>query len=109
MSTSIYYTASRSYPLTSSEQRQVQFTVEQHNQGYMFPEAETLGFWDAQDESEILTGSVALPNEDETGESVEYWLDCLTVIRSIVKDADWDVTMDDIDIPWDDDEGYILE
>jgi hypothetical protein len=37
-----------------------------------------------------------------------YWAKCLTEIRNTVKDAKWDVSMDDTELEWDVKDGWKL-
>jgi len=31
---------------------------------------------------------------------IDHWLNMLSQIRNILSDADWDIRLDDLDIPW---------
>lgn len=39
---------------------------------------------------------------------IAHVLDCITELRQAVPEAEWRVHMDDLDVPWDEAEGYAL-
>ncbi|MDR2924371.1 MAG: hypothetical protein LBU76_00155 [Azoarcus sp.] len=113
MGISIYYTAERSYPLTDEENKLIEAIVKKYDEGKKFKKGEDFCVYeyDSEEPEVIFNGSTGLPmsfNPMNTVKACLYWVDCLTEIRNIVKDANWSVNMDDTELEWDEEEGWQL-
>lgn len=115
MSISIYYTARRATPLTDGERLAIaeieaKFSVEdkirqQESTGNGF-NWESFCIYDPARPSEsdvIFEGATRLPDnsEDAVWAGLKHWCRALTEIRRNISDAEWDVRVDDHEIPWD--------
>lgn len=110
MSVSLYYSISQKTPF-SAEERHALDSVMDEAYSAATVELETLGFWgDTSGPQTELQGSSKLIVDDpiEIMEWVAYLLNTLTQMRRLLPDADWQVHIDDLDVPWDDAEGYTL-
>ncbi|MGW1844697.1 hypothetical protein [Streptomyces sp. NPDC001966] len=107
MSVSLYYSARRAQPLTSAESAAVQRVVGARAQSFPYDEEESLYLYDI--DGQILTGSTKLPiDPDRWLPVIVHVLDSVTELRRALGDAQWHVHMDDVDVPWDETEGYAL-
>lgn len=114
MSVSIYYTATRSRPLTCGEQAAIDEARSRYPLSGLLAEH---GFAEAQRDGEafsvrspddptgpdvVFEGSTKLTLFDEEAfrVSIEYWCRLLTEIRRLIPDAAWRVHIDDHDIHW---------
>lgn len=113
MSISIYYEAKRATPLTPAEKEVVQnlvdkFSVDKLIEKYM--ETGEGHNWESfcvyekpTQPDAIFEGATKLP--DNSGKALEigvkWWCLALTGIRRAVKDAKWDVRVEDHPIYWD--------
>lgn len=114
MSVSIYYTASRSRPLTCGERAAIDHARTRYPLSGLlaehgFPEAARDGEQfsdypaDAWPEPGVVfVGSTKLTLCDEEAfrVSIEYWCRLLSEIRRVIPDAVWRVHVDDHDIVW---------
>ncbi|WP_313812907.1 hypothetical protein [Glutamicibacter sp.] len=108
MSTSLYYTATRATPLSDAEHRQLMSIARAHNDAFEF-DYETLYFYPAQQPDEVLNGSTKISMEPaEMAPSLLHWLAALTELRQSLPDAHWEVSLDEVDIHWDEARGYSL-
>ncbi|MFJ8767823.1 hypothetical protein [Streptomyces clavifer] len=111
MSVSLYYTALRAEPLTASETAAVSRTVSACAASFPYDEEEGLYLYDRSDgeSGEVLAGSTKMPFEPgRLLPVIAHVLDSLTELRRAVAGAEWRVHLDDLDVPWDDGEGYVL-
>lgn len=109
MGVSIYYNVARKTPLTTEEQHAINEIVERYNEEFEYKEeGEQLTFYDEPfNEKNILEGSTGLPHDDSVLSAIFHWCDCLSEIRrEVLLDAEWSVSMDDIDLEWDDEQGW---
>lgn len=101
---SIYYTAKRNIPLTESENTAIENIVDKYNSGYPFEE-KAEDFCVYQPENDVVfSGATGLPYTDDydlTFEICDYWLDCLTEITEVLKSCQWDVSLDDVTLIYD--------
>ncbi|WP_347039440.1 hypothetical protein AAHB37_04790 [Glutamicibacter halophytocola] len=108
MSTSLYYTATRATALSEDEHQQLMALARGHNDAFEF-DGETLYFYPAQRDNEVLNGSTKIcPDPVEMAPSLLHWLAALTALRQALPEAQWDVSLDEIDVPWDEHRGYHL-
>jgi hypothetical protein len=116
MGISVYYDAKRNYPLTDEENNNIKKIVEKYNneKNKNFRKGEDFYIYeyDKKEPEKIFSGSTGLAmsfiNPMITAKCCIYWAKCLTEIRSIVKDAEWSVSMDDTDLEWDEEKGWHL-
>ena len=120
--TSIYYQANRSYPLNQSEQEQVSQILKECEKNYPFPErGEALRqySYDPTDPACIFSGSAKLPypydDDDADEETMEmqtealfFLIEWLTSVRRVIPDAQWDASLEDVELIWDEENGYRL-
>jgi hypothetical protein len=114
MSISIYYTAHRDQPLSTEERAAVdafiaKYAIEDQleeffrtGEGFNW---ESFCVYDAADPTEpgvIFEGAMKLPDnsEDALWQGLQHWCNLLSEIRRAVPDAEWEVNVDDQDIPW---------
>jgi len=108
MSSSLYYTATRPTPLSDAEHQQLMSIARAHNDAFEF-DYETLYFYPGQRENEVLNGSTKISLEPaETVPSLLHWLAALTELRQALPEAEWEVSLDALDVDWDRDRGYTL-
>lgn len=113
MAFAIYYEAARNEPLTERERTICKEIAEKYCAEYPFKrKIEDFGIYeDAREQDGIIfSGSTKLPGNSPNTlfETANYWLKCLTEITHLLKDAEWDVTFDDVDLIYDLDEGWRL-
>ncbi|RKE23036.1 hypothetical protein [Streptomyces sp. TLI_171] len=103
MSVSVYYSARRATALTAAESAEVERVVA----AFPFPEEEGLCLYGG--DGAVLAGSTKLPFDPELVLPVlAAVLDGVTALRRAVAGAQWHVHLDDLDVPWDEEEGYAL-
>ncbi|MEE2037064.1 hypothetical protein Q8791_07505 [Nocardiopsis sp. CT-R113] len=111
MSVSLYYKASRATPLSGTETADVERVVAAHMSSFPYRDEESLhlhGFADG-DPEEIVAGSTKMPFDPGRALPVlAHVLDSVTALRRALPGAEWRVHMDDLDVPWDEEEGYAL-
>jgi hypothetical protein len=108
MSISIYYTARRPNALSQTEQKHVaevvrKYTVERKESEPGWPEIELSLYEPPLDTPDaVLEGATKLPDDtpEEAWEALQHWCEALSEIRRYLADAEWDVRVDDHDIPW---------
>ena len=114
MSVSIYYSAERKNPLSADENKKIGEVIEEYSNSYPYKDTEEDLYVYEYDKSEpevVFRGSTKLPlsdNIEETIIAVTHWAACLSDIRRIVSDAQWEVNMDDTYLLWDDIDGWQL-
>ncbi|GAA2368252.1 MULTISPECIES: hypothetical protein [Streptomyces] len=111
MGVSIYYQARRSTPPTEAETAEVARIAAAHQASFPYEDEESLYLYDhdGSDPDEILAGSTKLPlAPDRLLPVTAHVLASVTELRRALPDAEWQVHIDDVDIPWDGDEGYAL-
>lgn len=112
MSVSLYYNARRAGPLTESETAAVARIVAAHLGSFPYDDEESLFVYDGDggDEPEIvLAGSTKMPRDPgRLLPVIAHVLDSVTELRRALGQAEWRVHMDDLDVPWDEAEGYVL-
>ncbi|MFB7917963.1 hypothetical protein [Streptomyces sp. NPDC056061] len=112
MSVSVYYSARRSEPLTGPETAAIERVVTARTASFPYDDEESLHLYDADgddQDDEILAGSTKLPSDpDRWMPAIAHVLDSVTELRRAVADAQWHVHLDDVDVPWDETEGYTL-
>jgi len=109
MSVSVYYSARRATPRTAVEAAAVARIVAAHGVSFPYEDEESLYLYAAGDPDEILAGSTKLPRDPgRMLPVVAHVLDSVTELRRSLPGAAWHVHMDDLDVPWDETEGYAL-
>ncbi|MGW1407978.1 hypothetical protein [Streptomyces sp. NPDC002403] len=112
MSVSLYYSACRAQPPTDAESAAVERIVSARAETFPYDDEEGLYLYggDEAEDDEILAGSTKLPGGDPGRwlPVTAHVLDSLTELRRTVGGAEWHVHMDDVDVPWDETEGYAL-
>jgi hypothetical protein len=118
LSISIYYTAKRKVPLTSSEVASVIFVASRHSVDEQIEQLLATGCginWESFDfcinsepiglfkKGTVFSGSTKLPDnrEDATWVGVQHWCKCLSEIRLAIPECDWHVAVEDHELPWD--------
>lgn len=136
MSVSVYYSLIRKEPLTESERAGIEevltrFDVDKYNDiedadekpgkwGWLSgkkktktPElslGETFTFYDQPYQpGEVLAGSTKLPvNEDVLFDAALYWGALLGEVAAVIEGGEWDVRIDDQEMPQDPDTGAFV-
>ncbi|MFJ4422452.1 hypothetical protein ACKI1Q_10230 [Streptomyces galilaeus] len=111
MSVSLYYGARRTTPLTEAESASVARVVAAHMASFPYDDEESLYVYDGHTAgpAEIVAGSTKMPlDPGRLMPVIAHVLDSVTDLRRAVPDAEWHVHMDDLDVPWDEAEGYSL-
>ncbi|MFI0736045.1 hypothetical protein ACH4S9_44790 [Streptomyces sp. NPDC021225] len=109
MGVSLYYQGRRPTPLTEAEGAEVARIAATRQATFPYEDEETLYLYenDGCGPGEILAGSTKMPHDpDRLMPVLAHLLDSVTELRRALPDAEWRVHMDDLDIPWDEDEGY---
>ncbi|MGW2087984.1 hypothetical protein [Streptomyces sp. NPDC001880] len=111
MSVSIYYSARRAQPLTAAESAAVEHVVAARARSFPYDDEESLYLYggDHNEDDQIIAGSTKLPRDPGRWLPVTaHVLDSVTELRHAVGGAEWHVHIDDVDVPWDETEGYAL-
>ncbi|WP_393060182.1 hypothetical protein [Streptomyces sp. LN549] len=111
MSVSLYYNAHRATPLTEAESASVDRVVAAHMASFPYDDEESLYVYDgaSSEPPEIVAGSTKMPfDPGRLMPVIAHVLDSVTELRRALPDAQWRVHMDDLDVPWDEAEGYAL-
>ncbi|MGY3676796.1 hypothetical protein [Streptomyces sp. TE33382] len=111
MSVSLYYSAHRATSLTEAELASVARVVAAHMASFPYDDEESLCVYDgdAVGVGEVLAGSTKMPHDPgRLMPVIAHVLDSVTELRRAVPGAKWRVHMDDLDVPWDEAEGYVL-
>ncbi|GGY25000.1 hypothetical protein [Streptomyces omiyaensis] len=109
MSVSLYYSARRPSPLTEAEAAAVGRVVAGHPASFPGEDQEGLCLYEGggSDPDGIVAGSTKLPLDgDRVLPVMVAVLDSVTELRRALPDAEWHVHMDDLDVDWDEAEGY---
>ncbi|THA73055.1 hypothetical protein E6R60_25710 [Streptomyces sp. A0642] len=111
MSVSLYYHARRATPLSEGESASVERVVAAHLASFPYGDEESLYLYEgaAPQPGEIVAGSTKMPSDpDRLMPVIVRVLDSVTELRRALPDAEWHVHLDDLDVPWDGEEGYAL-
>ncbi|MET7366444.1 hypothetical protein ABZS61_11535 [Streptomyces sp. NPDC005566] len=109
MSVSLYYSAIRAMPWTGAETAAVERIVAAHMSSFPYQDQESLYLYDRYDgrPDEILAGATKLPlDPGRVLPVLDHVLGSVTELRRALPGAVWCVHMDDLDVPWDETEGY---
>ncbi|MGW4780495.1 hypothetical protein ACWEPA_28025 [Streptomyces filamentosus] len=109
MSVSLYYSAHRPHPLTEAETAAVERVAAGHLAAFPYEDEESLHLYGdgGGEPNGILAGSTKLPfDPDRVVPVMVHVLDAVTELRRALPDARWHVHMDDLDVDWDETEGY---
>lgn len=111
MSVSLYYRAHRTTPLTEAEAALIARVVAAHMASFPYDDEESLYLYGrhAAGPQELVDGSTKMPlDPGRLMPVIAHVLDSVTELRRAIPDAEWRVHMDDLDVPWDEAEGYSL-
>ncbi|MFH8577015.1 hypothetical protein [Streptomyces zaomyceticus] len=111
MSVSLYYSAHRTTPLTEAESASVAHVVAAHTASFPYDDEENLYLYDRRPAGshEIVAGATKMPRDPgRLMPVIAHVLDSVTELRRAMPNAEWRVHMDDLDVPWDEAEGYAL-
>ncbi|MCX4985346.1 hypothetical protein [Streptomyces sp. NBC_00572] len=111
MSVSLYYSARRTTPLTAVESAAVARVVAAHESSFPYRDQESLCLYsgDRTPPDEIVAGSTKMPLDlGRLLPVIVHVLDSVTELRRALPGATWHVHLDDLDVPWDESEGYAL-
>ncbi|GAA2262493.1 hypothetical protein GCM10010232_62670 [Streptomyces amakusaensis] len=111
MSVSLYYSAYRTTPLTGTESASVTRVVAARTASFPYEDEESLYVHDqsADEPRQIVAGSTKMPfDPTRVLPVIAHLLDSVSELRRAIPDAEWRVHMDDLDVPWDEAEGYTL-
>ncbi|MER6229830.1 hypothetical protein ABT169_11850 [Streptomyces sp. NPDC001616] len=109
MSVSLYYCASRATPLTDAETAAVERIVAARTASFPYEDQESLYLYDGDEgrPDEVVAGSTKMPfDPGKVLPVLDHVLGSVTELRRALPGADWRVHMDDLDVPWDETEGY---
>ena len=112
MGISIYYTVKRKKALTNYEQTAVdeiveKYSVDQQIEQYVITGQglnwESFCIYDDLEPEIILQGSTQLPNNNKNASwlGIQHWCNALTEIRNILPDTEWEVSVENHQIQWD--------
>ncbi|MEU0132729.1 hypothetical protein ABZ172_01625 [Streptomyces sp. NPDC006296] len=109
MSVSLYHSASRAMPLTDAETAAVGRIAAAHRSSFPYQDEESLCLYDHDDSRPdlIVAGSTKMPfDPGHLLPVLDHVLGSVTELRRALPGAEWHVHMDDLDVPWDETEGY---
>ena len=110
MAMSIYYTAKRTYQMNDEEKANVRSVADKYCKEFPFDfRHEDFCLYDEpfDEENTILAGATAIPQK-KYYDVILYWLKCLTDITRILHECEWDVRFEDVDLIWEEDDGWRL-
>ncbi|MGX7824013.1 hypothetical protein ACTG9Q_02855 [Actinokineospora sp. 24-640] len=111
MSVSLYYRAHRATPLTETEAATLERVTTTRRTTFPYDDEEDLYLYDSNkgEPGELLAGSTKMPSDpSRLIPVIAHVLDSVTELRRTLPDANWHVHLDDLDVPWDESEGYTL-
>lgn len=111
MSVSLYYSAQRATPLTEAESAALARVAATRTASFPYDDEEGLYLYDQDqaDPPQIIAGSTKMPSDPvRLIPVIAHLLDSVTELRRTAPDAEWRVHLDDLDVPWDETEGYAL-
>ncbi|WP_409054868.1 hypothetical protein [Streptomyces sp. SYP-A7185] len=111
MSVSLYYGARRTAALMPLETAAIERIVAARMSSFPYEDEEGLCLYDDSglEPGEIVNGSTKLPPDDaRVLPVIAHMLEAVTELRRALPHAQWRVHLDDLDIPWDEEQGYIL-
>jgi hypothetical protein len=112
MSTSIYYRARRTQPLTRSEDTLVKVVVQSGSVNQKIQKYQSTGEgynWESfcvyekpESPEIVLEGATKLPDNSEEAliAGAKHWCIVLSLLRLAIPDAEWVVTIEDCPIHW---------
>ncbi|MFJ9055355.1 MULTISPECIES: hypothetical protein [unclassified Streptomyces] len=109
MSVSLYYSARRTEPSTDAETAAVERIVAAHHSSFPYEDEESLYLYEdgGSEPSEIVAGSTKMPFEpDRVLTVLDHVLVSVGELRRALPGAEWHVHLDDLDVPWDETDGY---
>ncbi|HIW61285.1 MAG TPA: hypothetical protein H9881_02415 [Candidatus Stackebrandtia excrementipullorum] len=109
MSVSVYYRAQRAVPPTPDETSTIERIVAAHVSSFPYRDEESLHLYETGGDTpaEILAGATKMPTDpDRMIPVLTCVLDTVSELRRAVPGAEWSVHLDDLDVPWDENDGY---
>lgn len=110
MAFALYYEAKRENQITAEEQAVCQEIVDRYCAEYDFKrKKEDFCVYDLDKDTDVIfSGSTKLPGGGPNFmfEVANYWLECLTEITAALGECEWNVTFDDVDLVFDEEEGW---
>ncbi|WP_282694856.1 hypothetical protein [Streptomyces sp. CC208A] len=109
MSVSLYYSARRPTPLTPPETTAVERVTAVHLATFPYEDEESLCLYEdgGGEPDAIVAGSTKLLlDPDRLLPALIHVLDSVTELRRALPEAEWHVHVDDLDVDWDETEGY---
>lgn len=109
MSIVLSYRAFRAEPLSEDEAAAIDIVIARYQSDFEYRDAAdafTVYSYDPSTPEIIFSGTINLPEHDT--ESYTYWTCCLTDICRILEDATWYVSLGDVLLGWDEDDGWLL-
>lgn len=109
MSIVLSYRAFRAEALSEDEAAAIDIVIARYQSDFEYHDAAdtfTVYSYDPSTPEIIFSGTINLPEHDT--ESYTYWMCCLTDIRRILEDATWYVSLGDMPLGWDEDDGWLL-
>ena len=110
MAMSIYYTAKRTYKMTEEEKADISAVADRYIREFPFDfKHEDFCLYNEpfDEEDTVLAGATAIPRK-KYYEVILYWLKCLTDITRILHGCEWDVRFEDVDLIWEEENGWRL-
>ncbi|MFE3456320.1 hypothetical protein ACFXKD_02165 [Nocardiopsis aegyptia] len=109
MSVSLYYSAHRAEPPTAAESGEIARVNAAHQESFPYQDQESRFLHDDPAPDELLAGFTKMLGDPERMLAVlVHVLGSLTELRRALPGAEWRVHLDDLDVPWDEDEGYAV-
>lgn len=107
MSIVLSYRAFRAQPLSSDEAAAIDIVIARYQSDFEYYADSFVIHPHNQKVPEIIfSGAISLLTQDS--DSCHYWLCCLTDICRILDDAQWRVSLGDVALIWDEDDGWCI-
>lgn len=96
-------------PLTDAETAAVERVVAAHMASFPYEDQESLYLYESDDSrpDEVVAGSTKMPHDPGRVLTVlDHVLGSVTELRRALPGAEWRVHLDDLDVPWEETDGY---
>lgn len=99
--------------MTSKEDARIEEISQKYMEEYKGTEFEGPGCIKGEEGEPIFAGDIRIPFyspelEDELEEFLDYWLQWLTEITHVLVGAEWEVSVEDVPLLWDNESGWRL-